>query len=86
VVQSVVDQLMKRLEEPLRSAITGAIDRSVRNRRPRHSEIDWHRTIRANLRHWQPALRTVVPETLIGHGRKSRRPQREIILCIDQSG
>jgi len=86
VVQSVVDQLMKRLEEPLRSAITGAIDRSVRNRRPRHSEIDWHRTIRANLRHWQPELRTIVPETLIGHGRKSRRPQREIILCIDQSG
>lgn len=86
VVQSVVDQLMKRLEEPLRSAITGAIDRSVRNRRPRHSEIDWHRTIRANLRHWQPDLRTIVPETLIGHGRKSRRPQREIILCIDQSG
>ncbi|WP_294001721.1 VWA domain-containing protein, partial [Sphaerotilus sp.] len=74
------------LEEPLRSAITGAIDRSVRNRRPRHSEIDWHRTIRANLRHWQPDLRTIVPETLIGHGRKSRRPQREIILCIDQSG
>lgn len=86
VVQSVVDQLMKRLEEPLRSAVTGAIDRSVRNRRPRHSEIDWHRTIRANLRHWQPELRTVIPETLIGHGRKSRRPQREIILCIDQSG
>ena len=86
VVQSVVDQLMKRLEEPLRSAITGAIDRSVRNRRPRHSEIDWHRTIRANLRHWQPELRTIVPETLIGHGRKARRPQREIILCIDQSG
>jgi VWA domain containing CoxE-like protein len=86
VVQSVVDQLMKRLEEPLRSAITGAIDRSVRNRRPRHSEIDWHRTIRANLRHWQPDLRTIIPETLIGHGRKSRRPQREIILCIDQSG
>jgi Mg-chelatase subunit ChlD len=86
VVQSVVDQLMKRLEEPLRSAVTGAIDRSVRNRRPRHSEIDWHRTIRANLRHWQPDLRTIIPETLIGHGRKSRRPQREIILCIDQSG
>jgi Mg-chelatase subunit ChlD len=86
VVQQVVDQLMKRLEEPLRSAITGAIDRSVRNRRPRHSEIDWHRTLRANLRHWQPDLRTIVPETLIGHGRKARRPQREIILCIDQSG
>lgn len=86
VVRRVVDDLMARLQEPLRSAIGGALDRSQRNRRPRLSEIDWHRTIRANLRHWQPELRTVLPQTLIGHGRKARRPQREVILCIDQSG
>ncbi len=86
VVQKVVDELMKRLEEPMRSAVTGALDRSQRNRRPRHSEIDWHRTIRANLKHWQPEYRTVVPEQLHGYGRKARRPQREVVLCIDQSG
>lgn len=86
VVRRVVDELMKRLEEPLRSAVSGALDRSQRNRRPRLAEIDWHRTIRANLRHWQPEHRTVVPQTLIGYGRKARRPQREVVLCIDQSG
>lgn len=86
VVRHVVDELMKRLEEPLRSAVSGALDRSQRNRRPRLAEIDWHRTIRANLRHWQPEHRTVVPQTLIGYGRKARRPQREVVLCIDQSG
>jgi len=56
------------------------------NRRPRHAEIDWNRTIRANLKHWQPEYRTVVPEQLIGYGRKARKPQREVVLCIDQSG
>ncbi|SHF79610.1 VWA domain containing CoxE-like protein [Lampropedia hyalina DSM 16112] len=86
VVRKVVDDLMRRLEEPMRSAISGALDRSQRNRRPRHAEIDWNRTIRANLRHWQPEYRTIVPETLIGYGRKARRPQREVVLCIDQSG
>ena len=86
VVRKVVDDLMRRLEEPMRSAVSGALDRSQRNRRPRHSEIDWNRTIRANLRHWQPDYRTIVPETLVGYGRKVRRPQREVILCIDQSG
>lgn len=86
VVRKVVDELMKRLDEPLRSAISGALDRSQRNRRPRHAEIDWHRTIRANLRHWQPDYRTVVPQTLLGYGRKARKPQREVVLCIDQSG
>ncbi|MBF5004077.1 VWA domain-containing protein [Diaphorobacter sp. NR2-3-3-1] len=86
VVQKVVDELMRKLEEPMRGAISGALDRSQRNRRPRHAEIDWNRTIRANLRHWQPDYRTIVPETLIGYGRKARKPQREVVLCIDQSG
>ena len=86
VVQKVVDELMRKLEEPMRGAISGALDRSQRNRRPKHAEIDWHRTIRANLRHWQPEYRTIVPQTLIGYGRKARKPQREVVLCIDQSG
>lgn len=86
VVQKVVDALMKKLEEPMRSAITGALNRAERNRRPRHAEIDWNRTIRANLRHWQEAYRSIIPESLVGYGRKARRTQREVILCIDQSG
>ncbi|WP_266168281.1 vWA domain-containing protein [Dyella subtropica] len=86
VVRQVVDELMRKLEEPMRSAVTGALDRARRNRRPRHAEIDWQRTIRANLRHWQPSHRTIIPQELIGFGRKARRPQREVVLCIDQSG
>ena len=86
VVRKVVEQLMKQLEEPMRSAVSGALNRAVRNRRPRHAEIDWQRTIRANLRHWQEEYKSIVPETLIGYGRKSQRTQKEIILCIDQSG
>lgn len=86
VVRKVVDALMKRLEEPMRAAVSGALDRAQRNRRPRHAEIDWNRTIKANLKHWQQDLKTIIPEQLIGYGRKARKPQREIVLCIDQSG
>lgn len=86
VVKKVVDALLQRLEEPMRSAVAGALNRAVRNRRPRYAEIDWPRTIRANLRHWQPDYRSLIPETLVGFGRKARRSQREVILCIDQSG
>ncbi len=85
VVRRVVDEVQRRLAEPTRQAVRGALDRSVRNLRPRHAEIDWNRTIRANLRHYQPALRTVVPETRIGHGRR-RASLKDVILCIDQSG
>jgi Mg-chelatase subunit ChlD len=86
VVKKVIDELMKRLNNPTRQAIQGALNRAIRNRRPRHNEIDWNRTIRANLKHYQRAYRTIVPETLIGYGRKHRSSLKDVILCIDQSG
>ena len=85
VIRKVVTELEKRLASPLRQAVTGSLSRAVRNRRPRYNEIDWNRTIRANLRHYQPDLNTLIPETRIGYGRKGQA-LREIILCIDQSG
>jgi Mg-chelatase subunit ChlD len=85
VVRKVVDELMRKLSAPVRQAIYGSLNRSIRNRRPRHNEIDWNRTIRANLKHYQPEYKTIVPETRIGYGRK-RSSLRDVILCVDQSG
>ncbi len=85
VVQKVVEELERKLAEPMRAAVMGSLHRSVRNRRPRHSEIDWHRTIRANLKHYQPTHQTIIPERRIGFGRK-KSALRDIVLCIDQSG
>lgn len=85
VVRRVVEDLEQRLAQPMRSAVLGSLNRQQRNRRPRHSEIDWQRTIRANLRHYQPQLNTLIVQQLIGYGRR-RASLRDIILCIDQSG
>jgi len=85
VVRRVVEQLQRRLANATRQAVTGALNRSARSTRPRYAEVDWHRTIRANLKHYQPAYRTIIPETRIGFGRK-RSSLRDIILCVDQSG
>lgn len=86
VVAKVVAELEAKLAQRTRSAVKGAIDRSARISRPRHHEIDWNRTIRANLKHYQEEYRTVVPERLIGYGRAQRGVQRDVVLCIDQSG
>ena len=85
VVRNVVDELMQKLQNPMQQAVIGSLNRSQRNNRPRLSEIDWHRTIRANLQHYQPDYSTIVPERLIGFGRK-RSALKNIILCVDQSG
>jgi len=86
VVRTVVGELQRRLADRTRSAVTGALDRSARTRRPRPADIDLARTIRANLQHFSPDLGTIVPERLIGHGRRRQSVQRDVILAVDQSG
>ncbi|MEV6490960.1 VWA domain-containing protein [Actinoplanes sp. NPDC051633] len=86
VVRTVVDDLEKRIEQKTRAAVTGALNRASRINRPRHADIDWDRTIRANLKHYQPEHRTVIPERLVGYGRRTSAVQRDVILCVDQSG
>ncbi|HEX7642727.1 MAG TPA: VWA domain-containing protein [Burkholderiaceae bacterium] len=85
VVRRVVEELERRLKEPMRQAISGSLNRAERNRRPRANEIDWHRTIQANLSRYLPEKRTVIAEKLIGHGRR-RSALRDVVLCVDQSG
>ncbi len=86
VVGKVVAELEKRIAQKTRAAVSGALNRAARITRPKHHAIDWDRTIRANLRHYQPEYRTIVPERLIGYGRRQSAVQRDVVLCVDQSG
>ena len=85
VVRKVVDELMKKLAQPTQQAIIGSLNRSSRNRRPRHNEINWPITILKNLKHYQPEYKTIIPETRIGFG-KRRNSLKDVVLCLDQSG
>lgn len=85
VVQKVVEDLEKRLKMPFRETLRGALSRVVRNRRPKSNEIDWHQTIRINLKNYQSDLKTIVPEQLRGYGRRGQA-LRHVIFLADQSG
>jgi len=87
VVRIVTTDLERRLAQRTRSAVAGALNRASRTSRPRrHADIDWDRTIRANLRNYLPRQRTIVPERLIGYARKQQAVARDVIICLDQSG
>lgn len=86
VVQKIVDELLQRLRLRTEQAIRGSLNRALRRRRPRHGDIDWQRTLRANLAHYQPEYKTVIPQRLIGFGRRQPSALKEVILCVDQSG
>lgn len=85
IIAQVVAELLNKLRTPTEQAVTGALNKSVRKRNPRANEINWDATIRKNLRHYQESLHTIIPEELVGFGRKGRK-LKDIILCIDQSG
>jgi Mg-chelatase subunit ChlD len=86
VVAKVVAEIERRIADRTRSAVTGALNRAARVRRPRHRDIDWNRTIAANLARYVPSHRTVIPERLVGYGRRQQVAARDIVLAIDQSG
>lgn len=88
VIADIVAKLIERLEQKTAEAIRGALDKGRRTNRPRPRDIDWRRTIQANLRHYQPEHKTIVPDKLVGFQRRQRRlvDLDEVVLCVDQSG
>jgi Mg-chelatase subunit ChlD len=86
IVRAVVEEILKRLRGALEQAVRGSIDRS------RHSPIrslpnmDWHRTIRRNLKNYDRQREVVIPESFHFFARQHRRREWNVIVCMDQSG
>jgi hypothetical protein len=86
VIARVLDDLERQLTDRTRVAVHGALVRANRSRRPRPGDIDWLRTVHVNLKHYQPDLGTVIPERLVGYGRRQRSLAKDVIVAVDQSG
>jgi Mg-chelatase subunit ChlD len=86
VIGAVVADLERRLANRTRAAVSGALNRAARTRRPRPRDIDWNKTIAANLSRYVPSHATVIPQRLVGYGRRQQVVARDVVLAIDQSG
>jgi Mg-chelatase subunit ChlD len=86
VINTVVTEIERRIANRTRAAVAGSLNRAARSRRPRLRDVDWNRTIAANLRHYSPEYRSVIPERLVGYGRRQQIVARDVVLAIDQSG
>jgi Mg-chelatase subunit ChlD len=86
IVREVVDELRKKLETSVRTSVIGAV------RRDRHSplkvakNIDWKKTIRANLKTWDREHQRMVPERFHFFASQRRRHEWDVVLLVDQSG
>ncbi|WP_454792407.1 VWA domain-containing protein [Mycolicibacterium lutetiense] len=86
LVRKVVEDIERRIADGTRATLRGALSRSARTNRPLASDIDWNRTIARNLKTFQPDLKTIIPERLVGFRRAGRSVTKDIVLAIDQSG
>jgi hypothetical protein len=86
VVRAVVEELKKKLESDIVSAVRGALDRSRHSPIKSLPNLDWKRTIGNNLKNYIRDKRTIVPDRFFFWARQLRRKEWNVIVCMDQSG
>lgn len=86
VVAAVVEEVKKKLEQRLRQAVLGALNRKEHSPLPSASAIDWKWTIGRNLKNYHPAIGTIVPERVYFYSRAQRSNAWTVIVDMDQSG
>jgi hypothetical protein len=86
VVAAVVEEVKKKLEQRLRQAVLGALNRREHSPLPSAAAIDWKWTIGRNLKNYRPEVGTIVPERVYFYNRAQRSNAWTVIVDMDQSG
>ena len=86
VIRQVVEALRRSLENELRAAVSGALNRREHSPIPRTDAIDWKTTVARNLKHYQPSLGAIVPERVWFFAHARKRNAWRVIVALDQSG
>lgn len=86
VVSAVVEEVKKQLEQRLRQAVLGALNRKEHSPLPSAAAIDWKWTIGRNLKNYHPEVGTIVPERVYFYSRAQRSNAWTVIVDMDQSG
>ncbi|RSZ60929.1 VWA domain-containing protein [Massilia atriviolacea] len=86
IVAKVVAELEARLAPRALSAFAPRRQRHAHGGRPRLSDLDWARTMRHNLRHYQVDTGELVVERLFFRRRHEQRLPWHLWVLVDQSG
>lgn len=86
IVDKVVRELTKKMEQQVRSSALGKLDRSSRSSVPSIRNLDFKRTVKANLSHYDLENSRLVLEKVHFNGRVKRYNPWQVILCVDESG
>lgn len=86
LIREVVEDLRRRLENQVRTALAGRVNRYRHSPLKVAQNLDWRGTIRRNLKHYDLERRQLVLQEVRFFARVERRIPWTVILCVDQSG
>jgi Mg-chelatase subunit ChlD len=86
LVKQVVEDLKRRLAKDVRQAFWGRLNRRKRSPLKVARNLDWHRTIRANLKNYDRESKRLIVESLHFWSRVEHHIPWHIIMAVDCSG
>ena len=86
VVRAVVEKIKLALEQKIRQAVMGALNRREHSPIPNVSSIDWKWTIGRNLKNYNVELEKLIPERVYFYSRAQKANNWTVIVDMDQSG
>lgn len=86
VVRAVVDKIKLALEQKIRQAVMGALNRRDHSPIPNVNSIDWKWTIGRNLKNYNVELEKLIPERVYFYSRAQKQNNWTVIVDMDQSG
>lgn len=86
IVRQVVEELRRKLAKEIRQALWGKLNKQRRSRIKILRNLDWKRTIKDNLKNYQPDRRQMVLGALHFFSRVQHQMPWHIIMAVDCSG
>lgn len=86
LVHRVVEDIQRRLKHAIQQTIIGQRNRFQSSNFKTAANFDAHKTIRRNLKHYDPQRKQLVVHRPYFSSRVRKHLPWEIILCVDQSG
>ena len=86
IVRKVVEDLRRRLEQEMKPALWGRLNRNQRSRFRCSRNLDLKATVRENLEHWDPHQRRLLARDLVFRNRSRKHVAWHVIIAVDCSG
>ncbi len=86
IVGKVAREIMDKLEQDVRRAMQGRLDRTSGSPVRSMRNLDIQKTLRKNLQHYDRERQQLVLQQVYFHARVKRYHQWRVVICVDESG